>query len=215
MDVLKEGLQSVETSDERYANVEKSYNLSRDEYDLLLDTYPGCVICMKPWRKTPCVDHCHITWKVRGLLCSDCNTGLGHFLDSPEQIARYVVALQVDPELDSMAWRSFDSSVDVALRAINYLMNPPCEVLGIHTYAFHTVEKVDGEKVILRRVPTLSEQIYDVLRVFPMSSQDLKHEFEDVDSKSVSGALGNLSRLGRVTKSDNVYVSVPMSQWKR
>ena len=39
------------------------------------------------WRpKTVAVDHCHITDKVRGILCSNCNTGLGMFKDSQSNL---------------------------------------------------------------------------------------------------------------------------------
>lgn len=32
------------------------------------------------------VDHCHITGKIRGLLCHNCNAGIGHFKDSKERL---------------------------------------------------------------------------------------------------------------------------------
>ena len=32
------------------------------------------------------VDHCHVTGKIRGLLCHQCNVGLGAFKDSIENL---------------------------------------------------------------------------------------------------------------------------------
>jgi Recombination endonuclease VII len=50
-----------------------------------------CAICKCEFTHTPFVDHCHITGKVRRLLCRDCNTGLGRFKDDPH---RLLAALQ-------------------------------------------------------------------------------------------------------------------------
>ena len=57
-----------------------------------------CTICGKPGNQ---VDHCHKTNKVRGLLCINCNQGLGKFQDDPEllEFARiYLLAAHDDPE---------------------------------------------------------------------------------------------------------------------
>ena len=39
------------------------------------------------------VDHCHVSGKIRGLLCNNCNNGIGRFKDKPnvlERAAEYV-----------------------------------------------------------------------------------------------------------------------------
>lgn len=43
-----------------------------------------CLICNQIMN-LPCVDHCHITNKIRGLLCRLCNTKLGWFENNPIQ----------------------------------------------------------------------------------------------------------------------------------
>lgn len=68
--------------------IKKTYDISWDDYEKMFDAQSGCcAICkskVSSARTTRLfVDHCHDTLKVRGLLCSSCNHGLGLFKDSP------------------------------------------------------------------------------------------------------------------------------------
>lgn len=66
----------------------KKYGITLDEYNEILEAQGGkCYIC-----KTTepggagysfTVDHNHETKEVRGLLCCNCNRGLGYFRDNP------------------------------------------------------------------------------------------------------------------------------------
>lgn len=86
-----------------YANLEpaarlsrtlRAYRLSDTEYRALLASQGGgCAICGSPPEpgsgpstKRLHVDHDHESGKVRGLLCTRCNPGLGYFGDSPERL---------------------------------------------------------------------------------------------------------------------------------
>jgi len=71
------------------------YGISREQYDEMLKRQGGvCAICRQPEsnrnrRGEICelaVDHDHDTAQVRGLLCGDCNRGLGCFRESPSRI---------------------------------------------------------------------------------------------------------------------------------
>jgi Recombination endonuclease VII len=66
----------------RERELKRKYGLSLQDFDAILTHQGGaCAICREKFNKTPHVDHCHATHVVRGLLCDDCNKGLGCFDD--------------------------------------------------------------------------------------------------------------------------------------
>lgn len=60
------------------------------EYEQMLHEQNGkCAICgQEDEHFNLAVDHCHSKGQVRGLLCSQCNRGLGLFKDSPDLLAK-------------------------------------------------------------------------------------------------------------------------------
>jgi hypothetical protein len=53
------------------------------DYEIMLKRQGGaCAICRKTGVPL-CVDHCHLTRKVRRLLCTQCNSVLGFCNDDP------------------------------------------------------------------------------------------------------------------------------------
>lgn len=74
----------------------EAYGLTKEELDLLLAQHAVCAICRsEDWgSKGPQVDHCHTTGKVRGILCINCNNGLGRFGDDPERLRRAAAYLE-------------------------------------------------------------------------------------------------------------------------
>jgi len=63
-----------------------TYGLTSEEYEKILQQQEGkCAICKEIMDK-PCIDHCHQTGKIRGILCVSCNHGLGNFRDSIDSL---------------------------------------------------------------------------------------------------------------------------------
>lgn len=54
-----------------------------------------CAICgQQPSKKRLSVDHNHKTGEVRGLLCNNCNAGIGHFKDDPKLLKKAIKYLE-------------------------------------------------------------------------------------------------------------------------
>lgn len=63
----------------------RKFNITLKDYNKMFEGQQGCcAICKKhqlEFKTKLHVDHCHITGKVRGLLCYNCNRALGLFQD--------------------------------------------------------------------------------------------------------------------------------------
>lgn len=86
-----------EANKERHAdnNARRNYGVEHGTYDQMLTAQEGkCAICRTNEPGTGigrfAIDHCHTSGKVRGLLCSNCNRGLGYFKDDPARIRRAI-----------------------------------------------------------------------------------------------------------------------------
>ena len=66
----------------RHYHLVRRYGISAGEVEALIDAQGGiCLVCGKPDPEH--VDHDHATHDVRGVLCFNCNGGLGQFKDDP------------------------------------------------------------------------------------------------------------------------------------
>ncbi|CAB4127732.1 Recombination endonuclease VII [uncultured Caudovirales phage] len=76
--------------------LKRLFGLSQNEYDAMIIAQDNkCAICKNSEMlmdnkqldiRKLAVDHCHVTNKVRGLLCFNCNIGLGKFKDSIDEL---------------------------------------------------------------------------------------------------------------------------------
>jgi len=83
------------------AIIRRQYGISMEQFDALLEFQGGgCALCSKPiekLRRRMNIDHDHKNGKVRGILCSGCNTGLGHLGDNVEGLKKALYYLENTP----------------------------------------------------------------------------------------------------------------------
>jgi hypothetical protein len=88
------------------------YGITLADYFRYWDAQGGkCAICETPYPRTAVkrrglwVDHCHATNEVRGLLCQNCNTMLGHARDSQKNLRAAIRYLESPPVKAALASR--------------------------------------------------------------------------------------------------------------
>lgn len=72
-----------------------NYGISAEEYYSMLKTQNGvCATCGRADKTMLSVDHDHVTGKVRGLLCRNCNSALGFVKDDPKILWKMIIYLK-------------------------------------------------------------------------------------------------------------------------
>lgn len=89
--------------DKRQFHLMKTFGITIEQYDAMLLVQNGvCAICGNPETMRHkgrilllAIDHDHETGKIRGLLCCQCNHGLGSFRDNPKRLEKAAAYLRV------------------------------------------------------------------------------------------------------------------------
>jgi len=79
------------------SSLKTRYGLTQEDYDTRKKQQRGrCKICSgkeEEAKRYLCVDHCHKTGRIRGLLCDKCNVGLSRADDSLGRLLKMMVYL--------------------------------------------------------------------------------------------------------------------------
>lgn len=82
----------------RETHIMRKYKLPIERYNqMLVEQDNKCFICGYEFGQVKgdtYVDHCHTTKQVRGLLCQNCNTGLGSFKDNTDALQKAIEYLK-------------------------------------------------------------------------------------------------------------------------
>lgn len=79
------------------SHLKRKYGISVEEYQILVERQQGlCAICGE--FKNLHIDHNHVTTRVRGLLCGDCNRALGLFHDNAQRLQSAIDYLTANSE---------------------------------------------------------------------------------------------------------------------
>lgn len=73
----------------RSSVIKATYGIDIARFNQMVSEQGGvCAVCggVQSDGRRLAIDHCHKTGVIRGLLCSPCNTSIGHAKDNPERL---------------------------------------------------------------------------------------------------------------------------------
>ena len=90
--------EKIDTREKEYWLKEKYGMTLKDKKVMLKKQNNKCKICSlkfneNNFKSKSCIDHCHTTNKIRGLLCPTCNSGLGFFKDNTNLLINAITYL--------------------------------------------------------------------------------------------------------------------------
>ena len=71
----------------------RKFKLSTEQYADLM-AVEACQVCGQDFGDKKCIDHCHATEKIRGVLCHKCNTALGLVGDNVQVLSKLIRYLE-------------------------------------------------------------------------------------------------------------------------
>lgn len=81
---------------QRLWHVRRTFGLTEEEYRQRHEVQgQACAVCRDPivLGENDYIDHCHATGRIRGILCNNCNAGLGFFKDDRTRLFRALAYL--------------------------------------------------------------------------------------------------------------------------
>jgi hypothetical protein len=106
----------------------KRFGIGNDDVIAMVKKQRGCAIChaqMPGGRGDWHVDHDHVSNATRGILCAQCNVGLGHFgddikrLESAVEYLKHYASVNIDSETDDSKSNIVTELVDIGFTAKN------------------------------------------------------------------------------------------------
>ena len=84
----------VQKEVQRDKRLQTKYGITNEHYNAINEAQKSCCKICEKESDNLVVDHCHSTQLVRGLICPNCNLGLGHFKDDAQYLQAAIVYLQ-------------------------------------------------------------------------------------------------------------------------